>query len=129
MTYLVYKFTVKPTGDFYIGITVDLDRRMTSHFNAIKSFVKKLILMPASERISCIGYALAAKNFVKGRRSLGNTDCFKQSMCSIEVIRTCYTKWSASIVETEYLQRHKDDFKCFNTEKISRYYTKKKDKS
>ncbi len=124
MKYNVYKFSIKGTPFFYIGITIHLQTRCARHAGIINSYVKDLRFDRTYGGCKVIGHLLVAKTLIKGKRFLSIENSFDKSWCFIEVIHTTDDVKEAVMLETEYLQRYKDDVNCFNTEKESRYYNR-----
>ncbi len=118
--YYIYKLTVN--GYYYFGITTDLERRRKAHFRNICALVKMMLKQPISQRIGDDGYAMVAKNFVKGKRTLNNENCFKETMCKIKVVAVKNTPQEAAKFETDLIKKHQDNPRCFNTDKYSKYY-------
>lgn len=123
-TLYVYKFRVANTGYFYFGITTNLERRRTSHYSRINSFVNTLIHIPAHLRVAESGHAAVAKKIVHGKRSLNNEDLFSKKQCSITILFSFENVKDAVDTETALISKHKNNTKCFNTEKESRYYVR-----
>lgn len=105
--YFVYKFRVKKTGHFYVGVTTDIDRRKTGHCSGINTAIKSIIFGRKIRKGGLsVGYFQMAEKILTVCSFDHPSDVKARDMLAFTVIDVLDTPEQAAELEAKLIRRY-----------------------